>query len=1826
MPSKISFVRKPVIAFLILASVLTAGTLLIISSCSSRLMSREEASRWIAAYTPAQIDQDSEIRIEMTDMMKSMIDTTRSLVGTFDFSPGLKGSLHYSADARNIDFIPSESMEQGRRYKCRVDMSAITGVDTLADFAFDFYVVKREVRFEDIAVMIDPDDISRMCVSGRIEYNVDASDSITADSEFISCDCPGANVVMERKTLDCSREFKITGIERQAKDRRLTLSVNPASGFTGETYELTIPSAHEFKLLNGRRIEAPEPYINLEFSAPLSQQQELDGLITIDKIDDLRIECKGANVKLYYGHTGLTDLTLRVSDLVRNNKGDCLGEEIELHFSQELIPPAIKIPINGNILPDDRCLKLPFRAVNLAAVDVEVVKIFPSNVLSFLQENIISETSQLRRFGRLIYHRTVRLDKDKSLNLHQWQDFSIDLKDMFAKERGAIYNIRLTFRKAYSLYGKDTVEDFDEVTGISDDERAMWDETYPYIYRDAPDYSCSDFNWDEQNDPTKESYYMFEYDRMPEVNLVASDLGVLVKRGAGNDIKVVVTNLITASPSGGVRLTAYNYQLQKIAAGVTDANGVADLKPSSEPFVIAATDGKSTTYLTVRPGYELSTSNFDVSGVTIRGGIKGFVYGERGVWRPGDDIHLTLIIEDKEKRLPDSHPVVMELYNPTGQLYNRQIHAKGVDGFYTFTVSTDETVPTGLWKAKIKLGNETFEHPVRIETIKPNRLKINIRTPHRIRANEKVRIGLGAQWLTGPSAKGMDASLDMALYVDENPFEKFKDYTFKNPILSYTPTSRGLFDGRLDENGNIQRDCIIGGDVNSPGMLLANITARVTEPGGDASITTKSVQFSPFGVYVGINLGQKEFETDQELRFNIAVVNQDGARLKARELEYKIYRLDWNWWWEGSAEDMQRYVRSSSADIVAHGKVNAVNGHAVLPFKVEYPSYGKYLIHVRDIKGGHATGGVVAVDWPEWRGRSNKSAPAGSTELAFMLDKKQYEVGESAAVYLPACDSGRVLLSVENGTKVLKTMWVNLSADKETKFSLPVDKSMAPNFYVSATMLRPHRETDFETPIRLFGIQSAMVVNRQSVLHPVIDMPDELHPHRQFTIKVNERDSRPMTYTLAIVDEGLLDITNFKTPRPWGAMNQKEKAGVRTWDMYDDVIGAFGSNFRSVLSVGGDEALRKAAGKEKRFNPVVKFLGPFTTDGRPQKHNITLPDYVGSVRVMVVAAHDGCYGNSDQTVKVTAPLMLLPTLPRTLANSDTVSMPVNVFVMDQSIKEVSLRIDADGPVKITGDKTRCVSFSGSGEQLVNFGLVCDKTREGRARIIVTATGKGHVAKDTSFIDISNPMPVVTEIMEKILSGPGSSELSWTPLKSGTVTLQVARMPMPDFNGMTIFMENYPHLCTEQLSSKALFMLFGRRFLNAESRKKCESELPQIIKTVQSRQLDGGGYVYWPGQSDENEWVSSLAGMALFEAQRQGFGVDRVSLEKWMKYQQARARDYRYSADTDLMQAFRLYTLAVAGAPSVSAMNRLRESKKLTRSAAYSLASAYAEAGRRDVALKLIERAEKAQTANSDDIFYSPTRDSAMALEAYTLCDLQHKAMQTARKIAAVSGAMYVTQDIALMSIAFSRLAESTPEGPMSLRVTERDKTPISVIDNGCIRNLVLDPYGGSVKVENMQSKGMLELSLLTSYRPAADKTVVPCTRGVKIMVNYVDMFGKPIDISHMRQNTDFKVIIRVTNLSDDVENMALSYGIPSGWEIWNDRLYGYNATGLDNRDIRDSASNYYFGLKRGCSKTFEIKLRAAYAGKFLLPAVVCEDMYNPACRAMTSTRRVSVNP
>ena len=1670
--------------------------------------------------------------------------------------------------------------------------------------------------------------------------------------------------------------FSIRQIPREADDYPLTITANGnAAGIDRkQSEEVLIPAKDCFRFMSAERIDQPENGIEIVFSAPLSTTQDLKGLIEIPEISSSIFQISENRVFIYFEANTQNKLTLNIHEGVKDSQGKALGTSHTISFSEVSLKPQVEMSTTAAILPDSKSLIIPFRAVNLYAVDLSVIRIFENNVLMFMQTNSLASANELRRSGRLVYKKTLWLAKDASKDIHHWGDYSIDLAGLIHQEPGAIYRVILSFRQEYSAYpcgggenqdmkfaDSSTSDGLTKVSGsvLSEEDEAIWNTPEAYYYYNGGTMDWSVYRWTERDNPCHPSYYM-DSDRAAACNVLASNLGMIVKRNSLNKLWIAVSNILDTKPIGKAQVTAYNFQLQPIGKGETNGEGFVEIAPNGVPFIIVAESEKQKAYVRVVDGEEQSVSRFDVGGKDIQKGLKGFIYGERGVWRPGDTLHISFILEDREKRIPDKHPVALEIYNPRGQFYTKMISTQGMNGFYTFDVPTQATDPTGLWNAYIKVGGTTFHKGLRIETIKPNRLKINLALPKVLQATDKdFYAPLTSTWLTGATASKLKAKVEMSLSKVNTQFKNYGQYIFNNPATDFTTIKTDIFDGTLDAEGKANVMLKVPTATEAPGMLNATFTTRVFEPGGDASIYTQTIPFSPFTSYVGINLNQpkgKYIETDKDHVFDIVTVNTQGQLVNSSNLEYKIYRIGWSWWWENSGESFGTYINNSSITPVASGNLQTRGGKASFKFRIDYPSWGRYLVYVKDKESGHATGGTVYVDWPEWRGRSSKTDPSGIKMLAFSLNKDSYEIGETATAIIPAAAGGRALVSIENGSTVLRQEWIEVSNGGDTKYTFKITPEMTPNVYLHISLLQPHAQTVNDLPIRMYGVVPVFVTNSQTVLQPQIQMPEVLRPETNFNVTVSEKTGKPMTYTLAIVDDGLLDLTNFKTPDPWNDFYSREALGIRTWDMYDNVLGASAGSYSSLFSTGGDATLKPADAKANRFKPVVKFIGPFYLGkGKSQTHTLKLPMYVGSVRAMVVAGQEGAYGNAEKTAFVRTPLMMLSTLPRVLSIQEEITVPVNIFAMENQVKNVTVSLQASGGgVQIVGANQQSLKFSQPGDQLVFFTLKTG-SKTGKATIHLTANGGGQQTKETIEIEVRNPNPVVTLRNSQWVEAGQSKELSYNLSSSSAnnqIKLEVSRIPSVDISRRFDFLYNYQHHCTEQLTSKALPLLFVGQFKTIDKieAEKIKTNIQEAIRQIYGRQLPNGGFVYWPGNAVADEWISSYAGMFLTLAQEKGYAVHSNVLNKWKRFQRAAAQNWRMPQDasgwqqwqSELQQAFRLYTLALAGVPEYGAMNRMKEQAGLSIQAKWRLATTYALTGKMKPAEELVYNAETTVSPYSsmNQIYGSSDRDEAMILETLILMNRERDALQQAKVVSKnlSQEEWFSTQSTAFALMAMGRLAEKL-SGTLDFVWTWNDKQQPAVKSAKAVfeKEIATTPKSGMIAVKN-QGKGALSVDLITRTQLLND-TLPAISDNLRMDIRYANLNGTPISVNDIIQGTDFMAITSISNISgtSDYTNLALTHIIPSGWEIYNERMVapetesgaadgsGKSVSKYNYLDIRDDRVLTYFNLRRGETKVFTVRLQATYAGNFILPAVQCEAMYDVNVQARSKAGRTTVS-
>ncbi len=1849
-----------------LAAILCTSVLLFSCKIKNKWIDVDPAfSKYIDAYTSGVISKTASVKIQLaadaatTHTVGDVVDES-----LFSFSPSVKGKAKWT-DARTIEFKPDKNLDPDVLYDVTFKLGSVTTVPSKFEkFQFNVQTQKPSFQVNQYGLRSAP-EVNKMILIGDIET---ADFETSADVEKLLTATQGSKTLAinwQHNEKARQHNFTVQGIERGAAATEVTLSWNgkPLGVDISDSKTIEVPAIGDFKVMNVMAMNDAEQYASVQFSDPLQVGQELTGLITINNQSDITYTINGSEVKIYTSDKLNGNYTVNVNVGIKNAWGDTLNKAFSSSIFFENNLPAISIQGKGNILPNSGKLVLPFEAVNLNAVDVSIIKIYENNIPQFLQVNDLGGDENLRRVARPIVEKTVRLDDDKTLDLHKKQRFSLDIDKFIKTEPGAIYHVTIGFRPEYSLYtchaGDLAKKSDDEGNGYDEDEVNSTSDVDDDgdFWRRYNNYYAYGYNWDDKDNPCKRSYY--NKDRWATRNILASNIGLTAKWGNNGAMTIAVSNIITTEPMSDVQLQVLDYQQQVIAEAKTGSDGFANFELKRKPYLLVAKKGNEKGYLKLDDGSILPLSRFDVAGAEIKNGIKGFIFGERGVWRPGDSMYVNCIIEDKDNKLPKGLPVEFNLYNPQGQLYKRIVQPNADGGFNVFKTATEQGSPTGNWQAKVKVGGASFDKTIKIETIMPNRLKIDLSFgKDSILGKQNLSSGiLSAKYLFGATAKNLKAKIDAALYSRGTSFAKYSDYNFDNPTAHYIGQSKVIFDGTLDADGNAPVKPNFEIDGAAPGMLYASLGVKVFEPGGTFSIDNLTMHYSPYNSYAGIKLpeGDKNWGylltgkthtaqiVDVDCRGNLVSGNND--------VEVQFYKIQWRWWWDNSGDNLSNFTQDQYNKLIKTETVHLYNGKGAWDFSAQENEWGRYLILVKDLKSGHIAGQVLYLDEPGWQSRDNTDDPTAASMLSFTSDKKTYNVGEDITLTIPSSKGGRGLISIESGSKVLKTFWVE-TEQGQTIVKFKAEASMSPNIYANVSLLQPHAQTVNDLPIRMYGVIPISVEDKNTILNPVITMPDVIRPETRTSVTVSEQNGRDMTYCIAIVDDGLLDLTHFKTPDPHSSFYAREALGVKSWDLYDYVIGAWAGGIVQTLTLGGDADAGPMNQKHaNRFKPVVLYMGPFyLKKGERQVHNFTLPQYIGSVRAMVVACNKGSYGNAEKTIAVKKPLMMLGTMPRVLGPAETIKVPVTVFAMENKIRNVTVTLQSNPFLEVVGASSQNISFTQTGEQMVYFDVKV-KPNTGIGKVKLTATSGTEKTDCDIELDIRNPNPPVTSVAEKQLLANEQWKTSAIKIGTGSTskaTLEISSVPPMNLEKRLDYLIEYPYGCIEQTTSSVFPQLFLNQLTDLDDYRKAQIDhnIKAAINRLQNFQRNDGGFSYWPGGDESDAWGSNYAGHFLLEASERGYAVNESMLQQWKNFEHNKANAWAPNTNNfyggDLDQSYRLFLLALAKAPELGAMNRLKEFPYISPEAKWRLAAAYQLMGQTSIAASLISGLPTSfNVRNSAGFTYgSDLRDQAMVLETLTLMGRRQQAADLLRTVAQKLGQdyWYSTQTTAYSLIAIAEYCGRNPSGAKIMATITVNGKSVDINSSSYFAQSAVDVSKGNAGViVNNKGSNLLYVRLITKGQPLAnDELKVNNNPSIlQMSVSYLTQDGKAIDVASLKQGTDFiaKVTIINPGKRGSYNQMALAQIFPSGWEILNTRLSdneegdgSFKSSPSDYQDIRDDRVYTYFDIPENKTLVYYVQLNASYLGKYFLPGTFCSAMYDNSISAGVNGRWVEVAP
>ena len=1815
----------------------------------------EKFNNFIEGYSQSPMSRCENLYVDLSFAIEPNLALPSDL---FEITPDIGGTYQLSGSRKRI-YLVNADIKHNVSYSVKFNIGKLKEMpDGMGSFTFPL-----EAEKQSWDIILSPpvnNSMEFVTYTGQVKFGVcePKPEVLNASLKALQDNKELPITWSHKNTASGNSEFTIRNIKRADKLETvdLILSMEALNVSDEATLQLAIPSKSDFSFHSSRIQNSWNKKLELIFTDPLLKDQNLSGLVEVKGRTIDQIKIIGNTVEVFFKNENYGYFDLKIRPGIKNLAGFPLKDSYEKELFYAPPTPSVKIAERGNILPPGDGWDLPVSLVSATGFRLRILKVYDQNVHRLYQENANPYVSQqgLENIGRIELDTTFSFEKE-----HPFHEsyHAIALDRLVEKEKGALYKIILTIPKEKNSYpcqewrgseGRDLVDrtDFDRPWMSMGYDYEYYEEDYYYGNHNGNEghnYYAEDYN-NSQGSPC-DNYFTFQI--QDARLLMCTDIGVVAKSEMDKGSYFFYLSQITsAAPISNAEVELFNVQGRPIAKGYSDGNGLVTISTKDAiPFMAKASYNNQYTYLPLQDAKALSLSTFQVEGKNWIGAQKVFFYGDRDVWRPGDTIYMQSLVFSPDKTLPAALPVSLKLYDPTNRLVKEWTVSNNQNGIYDCRFSSELNDPTGNWRMEMKLGGKAYKTPVRIETIRPNRLKMqmNFADEKLIKKAASKAAPITVKWMHGLEAKDLMTEVTMLQRSLKNPFgADYQNYVFDDIKKQYDRDRGMVISGATNNSGVLDFSIPTAKDESYPSMMLFNFQLRVFEKGGAFSNDMKAIKYSPYTHYIGAKFpggdnGSEIYVKDDEA-IMLAALNEDG-RPENRSVTVTLTEINNNWWYQFGNKGNYAALSNSIGKQVNQFDVTVGKEGKSISFK----NYGRLLVRIEDKESGHSISRIIYSYGDGWNDSNEEVSQL--EVLPFLIEQTDYEVGDNLQFDLPPMGTGRYLITIETGGRIVHKE-VRRTSGQPSEVYIPITSEMAPTAYVHVHLIQAWSQHENDRPLRLFGVKPIKVYDPNTILQPKIRMPDALKTDETFAVSINEEQGKAMSYTLAIVDEGLLDITQFKTPDPWSAFFGKERLNVKTWDMYREIFQRFLGEYTSLLAIGGDGANAiKPTAKARRFKPVVKFVGPFTLGaGETKTHDFQITNYVGSVRAMVVATDSKAIGRHEKTVPVKKPLMLYATLPRVLGPQEKIKVPVTVFSMDEGIKEVKAKIITDDKVKVIGEATQTVMFDKEGEKDIAFELESIEGT-GVVKVSVEVQSGKHYFKEDIELDLRPSSAFISKSYHNLVGAGQAKDIPFDLIgMAGTQSAEfsVSKGLNFSFAPQVDWLSNYPHGCLEQTVSSIFpqIYLYQMNLLDNGDQMKYRQQFAAAIQKLRYLQRPDGGFSYWPGGNTANSWGTSYAFQFLLEAKKLGYEVPEDMIKKCISYQYKSAgntvissnNNTRRSSDySTIGQAYKLYTLAQAGKPNFSAMNRLRLVPSLHNTAKWILAHSFIILGEDDLADLMI----KSASDKTDDYreqagtFGSRLRDQAMI--ARVLIDKGDKVMakrlidDMVQTFNADEFNRLSTQERAQSLITFAKFVSSlgtvedsiTYDLALSTTKVMKDQLIGTQPDN-----YDLDATALQESKVILTNKGNAELysTLVVKGQPLRDESAAE-SQDLKLKVEYFSDAGNTIDPQKIAKGSDFIIQYTVIHEGkrDNYENMALTAIFPSGWEILNQRMdenSTFNSGDVaDYQDIRDDRVYLYFDIERGKQKVFRFKMNATYEGKYWAPPAFCEAMYDASIRA-----------
>ncbi|GAB2795687.1 hypothetical protein GCM10027275_46120 [Rhabdobacter roseus] len=1338
-----------------------------------------------------------------------------------------------------------------------------------------------------------------------------------------------------------------------------------------------------------------------------------------------------------------------------------------------------------------------------------------------------------------------------------------------------------------------------------------------------------------------------------------SDVGLIAKQGT-DDLWVFANSIKTSEPLSGVEITLVSSNNQTIHTLKTNGDGVAHVEKLSERApgfrvaMITARTADDFNYLLFQDT-RVETSRFEVEGLRDNAsGLQAFIYGERNLYRPGETLHYNTVVRTLGWETAADLPLKIRLVTPNGREYRSWRKSTNGQGAVETQVKLDAAALTGTYLLEVYNANEVLlaSQPVSVEEFLPDRIKVDLSEARKeYRSGETVALTATALNLFGPPAANRNYEMEAQLKRKGFAAPDFPDFSFDIP--AETAFQREVKQGVTNAQGQASERFVIPNEYQDIGLLEGRIYVTVFDENGRPVNRLHRYEVLTQPTLYGIRLASRYTGVNAPLPVEVVGVDRRGTLKKGGQVQVEVVRLEYQTVVEKQNEQL-RYTSKKREKVVYSHVLPLTSGRET--FRYVPTVSGEYEVRVRRPGAMHyAATSFYAYGY----GFTEYSSFEVSTEgrVLMEMDKKNYRVGETARVLFKTPFDGRLLVTVERNN-VLETH-VLTTQKKAAELSVKLSDKYLPNAYVTATLIRPLDASQLPLTVA-HGFAPLAVAAPDRQLDVQLTAVSASRSKTRQRIRVKTQPNAQVT--VAVVDEGILQIKNFRTPDIHGYFYQKRALEVNSHDLYAFLFPEL--TFSGSSSVGGD-----GYDLERRINPlsngrtelVTFWSGLLTTNGSGEAtFEVAIPQFSGDLRIMAVAYKGNAFGSANANLKVADPVVISTGAPRFLSPGDELLLPVNISNTTAKATSVKASLALSGPLSLV-ESTQPTLQVPAGQEVRTTFRVRAGTALGAAQMKVTVQALGESFVQETNLTVRPASPLLKTSQAGVIAGGQSGQISLAHrFLPATARAQVvlSRSPLVQGGGKALAtLLGYPYGCLEQTISRAFPQLYFADLAKAmaqpvylvsrgESDFNPVTNVQQAIRKVESQQLFNGGLALWPGATRDDWWVTAYALHFLEEARRAGFEVNATNQSRAVEYLTAKTgtpATEEVPIQTEDGSAVRqlkaqreslysLYVLALTGHPNRSAMNYYKQHPELlTPDARYLLAGTFQLVGDARSAAALLPAQYQPETSDTpafSSSYASPLRNLALTLNTLLETDpdnLQVPLLARQLSQAVVSTAFLNTQEAGFAVLALGKMAQRTAGSSVTATVRANGKTlgtfdgkELSLAKGILNQTLSVQTQGQGDLYWFAQTEGMSA----TGAYPEEDQ-------GLRVRRQYLSRNGRPVGT--LRQND--LVVVKLTVASTNglpIPNVVVTDLLPAGFEIENPRLteardmpWIKGAATPDYFDIRDDRI-HFFTTATEREKTFYYQVRVIGKGTFTVGPAAADAMYQGEYRSYSGGGKVTV--